>query len=148
PDRKIPAVTHVFIHHTTGGQCSSIPACSIKLLGFQKDHIDKKWGDIGYSFLIGGDGKVYVGRGWNIEGAHTIGYNRNGIGISFIGDFTKDAPASSMLNAAKALIACGVKEGKIIKNYQLHGHRDAYNTACPGEKLYKEIKSWKNYRKI
>ncbi|RWS18622.1 peptidoglycan recognition protein-like protein [Leptotrombidium deliense] len=108
----------------------------------------KKWGDIGYSFLIGGDGKVYEGRGWGVEGAHTLGYNRNGIGISFIGDFTNVTPSNNMLNAAKALIACGVKSGKIKSTYQLHGHRDAGSTACPGNKLYAIIKTWKNYRKI
>jgi len=29
------------------------------------------WMDLGYSFLVGGDGKVYEGRGWNHQGAHT-----------------------------------------------------------------------------
>ena len=38
------------------------------------------WSDIGYSFLVGGDGKVYEGRGWNHVGAHTSGYNSEGIG--------------------------------------------------------------------
>ena len=31
--------------------------------------------DIGYNFLIGGDGIVYEGRGWNKQGAHTKGNN-------------------------------------------------------------------------
>ena len=38
------------------------------------------WNDIGYSFLVGGDGKVYEGRGWNHVRAHTSGYNSEGIG--------------------------------------------------------------------
>lgn len=40
------------------------------------------------SFLIGGDGRVYEGAGWHTVGAHTYGYNRNGLGLAFIGDFT------------------------------------------------------------
>lgn len=40
------------------------------------------------SFLIGEDGRVYEGRGWRTEGAHTYGYNDLALGIAFIGDFT------------------------------------------------------------
>lgn len=38
--------------------------------------------------MIGGDGRVYEGAGWHTVGAHTYGYNRKGLGIAFIGDFT------------------------------------------------------------
>ena len=31
----------------------------------------KKFSDIGYNFLIGGNGDVYEGRGWDKQGAHT-----------------------------------------------------------------------------
>lgn len=39
------------------------------------------------SFLIGNDGLVYEGTGWGVRGAHTYGYNGNGTGIAFIGNF-------------------------------------------------------------
>jgi hypothetical protein len=38
------------------------------------------WADIGYSFGVGEDGRIYEGRGWDRVGAHTSGYNSNGIG--------------------------------------------------------------------
>ena len=44
--------------------------------------------DIGYNFLVGEDGNVYEGRGWNTIGVHAPTYNRNIIGICIIGDFT------------------------------------------------------------
>ena len=74
------------------------------------------WVDIGYSFLIGGDGKVYEGRGWGIEGAHTCCryYNRIGHGIAFIGTYTTSTPSSSMINAAQKLIQCGVNRVGIV----------------------------------
>lgn len=50
------------------------------------------WSDIGYSFLIGGDGNIYEGRGWNVLGAHTQGYNSVGYGVCFIGSFTDVLP--------------------------------------------------------
>lgn len=38
------------------------------------------WWDIGYSFMVGEDGNVYEGRGWDQVGAHTYGYNTVGLG--------------------------------------------------------------------
>jgi hypothetical protein len=39
------------------------------------NHPQRQYCDIGYSFLIGGDGNVYEGRGWDRLGAHTEGFN-------------------------------------------------------------------------
>ena len=41
---------------------------------------DKGWNDIGYTFLVGEDGNVYEGRGWDIVGAHCPWYNFRSIG--------------------------------------------------------------------
>ena len=48
--------------------------------------------DIAYSFLIGGDGVVYEGRGWNTEGGHTCGFNKQSYAICFIGNFADELP--------------------------------------------------------
>ena len=40
------------------------------------------WPDIGYSFIIGEDGNIYEGRGWNTIGAHTYNHNYDGLGMS------------------------------------------------------------------
>ena len=96
------------------------------------------WADIGYNFLVGEDGNVYEGRGWTLAGAHTYGYNSQSIGrsrllsltaqyvrsgISIIGDYMSLKPNAAALNAAKALIKCGVSKGYIKSNYLLRGHR-------------------------
>lgn len=39
------------------------------------------------SFLVGEDGGAYEGVGWEIQGAHTYGYNDIALGIAFIGNF-------------------------------------------------------------
>ena len=36
----------------------------------QNAHMGKKWNDIGYNFIIGGDGRIYEGRGQH-RGAHS-----------------------------------------------------------------------------
>jgi len=66
------------------------------------------WDDIGYNFLVGEDGNVYEGRGWDTVGTHAKGYNSKSIGIAFIGHFNDRIPNNAAINAAKQLISCGV----------------------------------------
>jgi len=76
-----------------------------------------EWWDIGYNFLVGEDGNVYEGRGWDIVGAHAKNYNAESIGITFIGTFTNRIPNSVAINAAKQLISCGVSKVNFIACY-------------------------------
>ena len=62
------------------------------------------WDDIGYSFLIGGDGNVYEGRGWKVQGAHTLSFNTVAYGTCFIGDFMETLPEGEAINAYFHLI--------------------------------------------
>lgn len=66
-------------------------------------NLDSVGDDISYNFLVGSDGKVYVGRGWDVEGGHTRGYNKKSICISFIGNFTDDPPPPQQLLAGKCI---------------------------------------------
>lgn len=50
--------------------------------------LNNGWNDIGYSFAIGGDGRIYHGRGYGVIGAHAPRYNDKSIGICLIGDWT------------------------------------------------------------
>ncbi len=64
------------------------------------------WSDIGYNFLIGGDGNAYMGRGWDRVGAHTVGYNDISVAFSLIGNFEEDPVPSIMQTATQNLIKC------------------------------------------
>ena len=66
------------------------------------------WDEIGYNFLVGEDGRVYLGRGWALEAAHTHGANDLGHGICILGDFKTEIPKSTAMNAAYTLVQCGV----------------------------------------
>lgn len=101
--------------------------------------------DIGLNFLIGGDGSVYVGRGWDEEGEHTSGFNYKSIGIAIIGKFTDAAPPKQQLIAAHTIIAQGVKQKKLIADYKLYGQRQLNSGASPGEAFFKIIMKWKHW---
>ena len=82
---------YAVIHHTAGAYCSTQSACITQMKNIQNYHMDSLgWADIGYNFLIGGDGQVYEGRGWNTVGAHATNWNSKSIGISFMGNYNSE----------------------------------------------------------
>ncbi|KAK5638014.1 hypothetical protein RI129_012309 [Pyrocoelia pectoralis] len=141
-------VPYVIIHHTyQPPACSSTEEC-IKAMQWMQDlhQLQNKWNDIGYSFVVGGDGKVYVGRGWSTVGAHSPSYNNQSIGISLIGDWRSELPPSRQLDAVHNLIRCGIEMEKIKPDYRLFGHKQVrMGTECPGDRLFEEISSWNHF---
>lgn len=104
--------------------------------------------DIAYNFLVGGDGAVYVGRGWDTQGEHTKGYNVKSICIAFIGTFKTKSPPEIQLIAAQRMIKEGVKLKKLREDYTLYGQRQLSGTENPGSALYEIIKKWKHWSEV
>lgn len=104
------------------------------------------WADVGYNFVIGGDGHVYEGRGWDLVGAHTLGWNNISVSFSVMGDYTDHLPTTAALKALSDLIYRGVMLKKLTPDFKLYGHRDARPMfESPGEELYKLIRTWNHY---
>ncbi|XP_045510417.1 peptidoglycan-recognition protein LE-like isoform X3 [Colias croceus] len=136
----------VIITHTATETCETQSQCVLRVRVIQTFHIESRgWDDIGYNFLVGGDGSVYYGRGWDYIGAHTQGYNKYSIGIAFIGTFNNYQPAKQQIEACQKLIARGVQMGKLAKDYKLLAHRQLMSTLSPGDKLYDIIKTWPHF---
>nr|ABZ81267.1 peptidoglycan recognition protein [Ostrinia furnacalis] len=133
----------VIIQHTATPMCTTDKACKNRVKNIQDYHMDTlNWWDIGSSFYVGGNGKVYEGAGWLHVGAHTYGYNKRSIGISFIGNYETDVPTAQQLNAVKALLGCGVENGHLTSNYHVIGHKQLLATLSPGRNLWAEIRTW------
>ncbi|CAH2103826.1 unnamed protein product [Euphydryas editha] len=142
---KLPA-PWVIITHTATESCHTQSQCVLRVRLIQTFHIESRgWYDIGYNFLVGGDGSVYYGRGWDYEGAHTKGYNKYSIGIAFIGTFNSNPPPKRQIEACKKLIKQGVQLNKIAKDYKLFAHRQLMSTLSPGDEVYNIIKTWPHF---
>ncbi|KAG8194158.1 hypothetical protein JTE90_002365 [Oedothorax gibbosus] len=141
-------VPHLFIHHTAMNECNDFESCKRMMQSMQNFHMDERgWADIGYNFVIGGDGRVYEGRGWNRVGAHTKGYNKVGIAFTLMGNYTSKAPSELMISTTNKLITLAENQNYVKSDYQLHGHRDACTTECPGDTLYSIIEKWPHFKK-
>ncbi|KAL1490235.1 hypothetical protein ABEB36_012964 [Hypothenemus hampei] len=146
-DYAIIPIQNVVIHHTVTRDCNTEEECAELLKEIQNFHLDiLEFHDIGYNFLIGGDGNVYEGAGWHKVGAHTRGYNSRSIGISFTGNFSDKLPNRKMLKALKKFLACAVELGELDGKYKLFGARQVSATASPGTRFYNELKNnWPHF---
>ncbi|XP_049757147.1 peptidoglycan recognition protein 1-like [Elephas maximus indicus] len=144
---KLP-VRYVIVSHTAGSTCASPALCEQQARNVQYYHMrEKGWCDVGYNFLIGEDGLVYEGRGWNFKGAHSgPTWNPMSIGITFMGNYMERVPPARALRAAQNLLACGVARGALSPRYEVKGHRDVQQTLSPGDQLYNIIQTWPQYR--
>ncbi|CAG2176188.1 unnamed protein product, partial [Oppiella nova] len=149
PPQRLPTpVSHVFIHHTvTPDQCHNQAAYVAAVRSMQDFHMDNRnWSDIGYNFLMGGDGRIYEARGWYTVRAHTLGMNDKSVNLALMGNYESVAPPKKMLDLAQKWVECAVEKGVVSGLYQLHGHRDQTCTSSPGQAFYDIIKSWKYFK--
>ncbi|KAK3908984.1 Peptidoglycan-recognition protein LC [Frankliniella fusca] len=51
--------------------CKDWAMCAKLVRELQADDMDCGFEDIAYNFVLGGDGSVFEGRGWNVEGRHS-----------------------------------------------------------------------------
>lgn len=139
-------VTVLFIHHTDMQSCHSLDQCIKDMRIIQNFHMDDRgWNDIAYNYLIGEDGRVYEGRGWNSVGSHTLGWNDVSIAFSVMGNYTDHVPNDAAIAQIFGLMDCATSLKKLTPDFKMYGHRDVRPTSCPGEAFYKLIRTWKHY---
>ncbi|CAG9782076.1 unnamed protein product [Diatraea saccharalis] len=143
PDEFKP-VKLVVVQHTAGSECYTFDTCATELRNLQGYFLTNLRYDIPYTFLIGNDGRVYEGRGWNQEGAHTYGYNRCSVGIGFMGDYrgemavhTKVTP--KQIQNMMQILQEGVNKGYIVPDYSIVAALDLRPTKSPGSIIYKAL---------
>ncbi|MBP8016487.1 N-acetylmuramoyl-L-alanine amidase, partial [Candidatus Gracilibacteria bacterium] len=159
---KTKRVEKIIVHHTAGEYKNDADDATI-IRGIYYYHaITRQWGDIGYNYIIGRNGKIYEGRagGNYVVAAHTLWNNKSSVGISIIGNFqTVSLPVIQISGLEQAIGYLSKKYGIdlnkksithkecingdsytcILKDYyesNLIGHSNAGYTECPGNKVY------------
>ncbi|XP_069674053.1 peptidoglycan-recognition protein SD-like isoform X2 [Periplaneta americana] len=142
-----PPPTHVIIFQTGTKTCNNTTECCQILHDLQAVHMDQyNFTDIAFNFMVGGDGKVYEGRGWSVQGEFAEHFDDKSLGIALIGTFDETAPPDIQLNEAKELIIKSFKSGKLSSHYTLLGNRQVSETDKSSQELYDIIRSWAHWK--
>lgn len=153
------------VHHTAGNNSDAMDGAAKVKAVYLLHAKDKKdggfgWGDIGYHFLVDHKGNIYEGRTGSIQqtviGGHSYGFNRETMGICGLGNFEEEAPTEKMIDSIAKTLAWKLnmhsvnpkgtvtlkdfsKENETKTVQVIHGHRDVFNTDCPGKNLYFQL---------
>ncbi|HEX8971206.1 FG-GAP-like repeat-containing protein [Oryzihumus sp.] len=147
-----------FVHHTDSTNSYTADQVPSIIRGIYAYHVESNgWDDIGYNFLVDRFGRIWEGRYGGMDqavvGAHTLGYNSWSTGVSAIGNFVSASPPQAMVDAIKRVLAwkftlSGIPATGTVSTFttqakdtfnRISGHRDAYQTTCPGQYLYDKL---------
>jgi N-acetyl-anhydromuramyl-L-alanine amidase AmpD len=122
----------IVVHHTASPQDATFDS-------IRNYHInDRGWSDIGYHYVIGPEGTLFLGRPvWRI-GAHAKGKNSKSIGVSVIGNYESDTLTCAIRVQLYQLLNDLKRH---FPNAQVVGHRDVAATLCPGKNLYEWLQT-------
>ncbi|OIV35859.1 hypothetical protein BIV57_19260 [Mangrovactinospora gilvigrisea] len=159
-----PAVTAMVLHHTNSGNGYRADEVPEMIRSLYVDHVRRRgWGDLGYNFMVDRFGTIYEGRAGGITraviGAHADGFNVGTAGVAAIGSYGPSCRVPAAMGRAIAALAAwklgleGVDprgttritstddhsrypSGRTVDLPAILGHRDTYETYCPGRNLY------------
>jgi hypothetical protein len=98
-------------------------------------HIQRRFGDIGYHFVIDRAGRVWEGRPLCYMGAHVCAENEGNIGVMLLGNFEHQTASSRQVDALHEVVRA-LREQFRVAGGRIYGHRDLGPTVCPGRYLY------------
>jgi N-acetylmuramoyl-L-alanine amidase len=105
-----------------------------------KWHKARGWKGIGYHYVVDLDGKIEKGRSEDQIGAHTVGHNKNSIGICYIGGLDKDGNPKDTRTKEQKEALWDLLRQLLCKypNATIHGHNEFAAKACPCFDVQKE----------
>ena len=155
PADELVTLTHpanrILIHHIASANSTDYSQAHAFQVARddQHDHIDNNgWSDTGQHFTNSRGGYRMEGRHGSLDallggttmirGAHCPGQNDNAIGIENEGTYTSVEPPKAMWDSLVVFCAFICRQYGIPVE-EIKGHRDFYNTECPGDRLYAKL---------
>lgn len=134
--------TKITVHHSAGSPSHTDANVLSQIAGWEKEHVAKGFGRMGYHWVINNIGTVVEGQGTELVGSHTANNNDGNVGICLSGNFDRQQPTEKMLASLAGLM------GYITTRYNMdtsspnfvRGH-EFYSRGriCPGVNLMSHI---------
>ncbi|QBR93916.1 N-acetylmuramoyl-L-alanine amidase [Nocardioides euryhalodurans] len=163
--RYLDRLQQVHVHHTATGngyRRSDVPGI---IRGMYRYHTQSLgWFDLGYNFLVDRFGRGWIGRSGGahrlVQGAHTLGFNHQSVGVAVIGNLEQRRPSKGAVRMVTRIAAWKLdkhgrdavgtvrttstgsdryRDGQRVRLPVIDGHRDTNDTACPGQRLYDRL---------
>jgi N-acetyl-anhydromuramyl-L-alanine amidase AmpD len=131
-------INSIVVHH------SASPTSTTFKQIYRWHTIERGWSDVGYHFVILGDGTIQEGRDINKTGAHCRACNKTSVGICVTGNTNNVKPNPQQLESLHDLLEC-LQYDFNIEIEHVYTHREKGKTECPGNHL----QEWMNeYRSL
>ena len=114
--------------------CTATPAeRTVSVADVDRWHRERGFDGIGYHYLIGLDGTVYMGRDIERVGAHCLGKNTRSIGVCYVGGLDSNMKPRDTRTPAQrqALVELLKQLRRRYPGAKIHGHRDFAAKDCP-----------------
>lgn len=132
-------VKYIIVH------CSATPeGRPVSAEDIDRWHRERHFKCIGYHYVIGLLGEIWVGRPLNEVGAHCLGFNQCSIGVCYVGGcdcFGKSAKDTRTTAQKRSLRSLLKDLKKLYPTARIVGHRDLAKTECPAFDAKKEYGS-------
>ncbi len=138
-------ISLLVVHHTAIAVSGDTRSSTEKVRALYQYHsVNRGWGDVGYHYLIGDDGKIFEGKsgGKFVIGGHAYCHNTATLGIAMLGNFDTEQPTQSQMRSLQWLLKYLSEEYDINPNNDVAyhgisrpailGHGDLLSTDCPG----------------
>lgn len=135
--------THIVIHHSLTKDGATVSWSAIR--NFHMTDPAHMFSDIGYHAgveLAGSSYEVFLGRPWDVVGAHckSHGMNRISLGVCIVGNFDDAPPSDEMLDVAARYVILPWMRIFGIEPAAVRFHRDwAPDRSCPGKMFTREL---------
>jgi N-acetylmuramoyl-L-alanine amidase len=139
---KRQRVTGVILHHTgvlknrsisLQSKMQNLQAFSQKPGLLESGHSKPAWPDVPYHFYVDASGQIAEGRDVDFAGDTNTNYDTYGyIQIAVEGDFEKEQPDASQLDAVRELLVW-ILLSRDLPTGSIAVHKDRAPTTCPGK---------------
>ncbi|XP_054263677.1 peptidoglycan recognition protein-like [Macrosteles quadrilineatus] len=121
-DLSTHPLPHIFmlLMYTRTGVCRGDNYCARILREVQQEHMLKRnLPDIQWNFMIGGNGKVYEGRGWKYSAtkdSENMSWDWKSFDVAYICSKEEDV-TKQMKNAASKLVRLGIQLNMLVRDF-------------------------------
>ncbi|XP_046395925.1 uncharacterized protein LOC124163219 [Ischnura elegans] len=116
---RIDSPVELIVIKDGGRYCNTTADCLNQIKSFRKRTKEKAC-DLRENFYVGGDGKVYEGRGWNYAPYWYLNdLRKKSITVQFLGSYESELPSPEALEAFETAVEIGLWLGKLSKTYNI-----------------------------